>query len=73
MRLKENLAEFPSEDVDVATPWDELKDVAFAGEDEVAEEAGFRLDNPEFKCYYLSEVKAEKRNSEGEVLAEYSF
>lgn len=38
-----------------------------------AEEAGFRLDNPEFKCYYLSEVKAEKRNSEGEVLAEYSF
>lgn len=58
MRLKENLAEFPSEDVDVATPWDELKDVAFAGEDEVAEEQlKFVTESSSDTCgFYLREI-----------------
>lgn len=38
-----------------------------------AEEAGYTLDNPEFKCYYFADVKAEIRNSEGEVLARYEL
>lgn len=38
-----------------------------------AEEAGYTLDNPEFKCYYLANAKAEIRDSEGEVLASYEF
>lgn len=38
-----------------------------------AEEAGYTLDNPEFKCYYLARAKAEVRDSDGEVLASYEF
>lgn len=38
-----------------------------------AEEAGYTLDAPDFKCYYLADAKAELRNSEGEVLAQYEF
>ncbi len=38
-----------------------------------AEEAGYTIDNPEFKCYYLANAKAEVRDSEGEVLARYEF
>lgn len=38
-----------------------------------AEEAGYTLDNPEFKCYYLAHAKAEIRDSEGEVLEQYEF
>lgn len=38
-----------------------------------AEEAGYTLDNPEFKCYFLANAKAELRNSDGEVLASYEF
>lgn len=38
-----------------------------------AEEAGYTLDNPEFKCYYLAHAKAEIRDSEGEVLGQYEF
>ena len=38
-----------------------------------AEEAGYTLDNPSFKCYYLAHAKAEIRNSDGEVLASYGF
>ena len=38
-----------------------------------AEAAGYTLDNPEFKCYYLANAKAELRDSEGEVLANYEF
>lgn len=38
-----------------------------------AEEAGYTLDAPDFKCYYLANAKAEIRDSEGEVLAKYEF
>jgi len=38
-----------------------------------AEEAGYTLDNPDFKCYYLANAKAEIRDSEGEVLTSYEF
>lgn len=38
-----------------------------------AEEAGYTLDNPSFKCYYLANAKAEIRNSKGEVLSKYEF
>lgn len=38
-----------------------------------AEEAGYTLDNPGFKCYYLANAKAEVRDSEGEILASYEF
>lgn len=38
-----------------------------------AEEAGYTLDNPEFKCYYLAHAKAEVRDCDGEVLASYEF
>lgn len=38
-----------------------------------AEEAGYTLDNPEFKCYYLANAKAEVRDIEGEVLTKYEF
>lgn len=38
-----------------------------------AEEAGYTLDNPGFKCYYLASAKAEVRDSEGEILASYEF
>ena len=32
-----------------------------------AAEAGYTLDNPDFKCYYLAEAKAEIRASDGNV------
>lgn len=38
-----------------------------------AEEAGYTIDNPDFKCYYLAEAHAEVRDSDGQVLAEYDF
>lgn len=38
-----------------------------------AEEAGYTLDNPDFKCYYLANAKSEIRNSDGEVLESYEF
>lgn len=38
-----------------------------------AEEAGYTLDNPEFKCYYLANAKAEMRDCDGEVLEKYEF
>lgn len=38
-----------------------------------AEEAGYTIDNPGFKCYYLANAKAEIRGSEGEILANYEF
>ena len=38
-----------------------------------AEEAGYTLDNPGFKCYYLANAKAEVRDCDGEVLANYEF
>ena len=38
-----------------------------------AEEAGYTLDNPEFKCFYLARGRAEVRDSEGEILAKYKF
>lgn len=38
-----------------------------------AEEAGYTLDSPSFKCYYLANAKAEVRDSDGEVLASYEF
>lgn len=46
---------------------------AIINEFDWAEEAGYTLDNPEFKCYYLANAKAEIRDSEGEVLASYDF
>ena len=46
---------------------------AIINEFDWAEEAGYTLDNPSFKCYYLAHAKAEIRNSEGEVLASYEF
>lgn len=38
-----------------------------------AAEAGYTLDNPSFKCYYLAHATAEVRDSEGKVLASYEF
>lgn len=38
-----------------------------------AEEAGYTLGNPDFKCYYLKNAKAEIRDSDGDVLASYEF
>lgn len=38
-----------------------------------AEEAGYTLDNPSFKCYYLANAKAEIRDCDGKVLASYEF
>ncbi len=38
-----------------------------------AEEAGYTLDNPSFKCYYLAHAKAEIRDCDGKVLASYEF
>lgn len=38
-----------------------------------AQSAGYTLDNPEFKCYYLANAKAEIRDCEGEVQASYEF
>lgn len=38
-----------------------------------AEEAGYTLDNPDFKCYYLANAQAEIRDSDGEILAKYDF
>lgn len=38
-----------------------------------AEEAGYTLDNPEFKCYYLANAKAEVRDSDGGILKSYEF
>lgn len=46
---------------------------AIINEFDWAEEAGYTLDNPDFKCYYLAEATAEFRNSDGEVLASYKF
>lgn len=46
---------------------------AIINEFDWAEEAGYTLDNPSFKCYYLANTKAEIRNSEGGVLASYEF
>lgn len=38
-----------------------------------AEAAGYTLDNPDFKCYYLANAKAELRDCEGDLIAEYTF
>lgn len=38
-----------------------------------AEKAGYTLDNPNFKCYYLANAKAELRDSDGKVLTSYEF
>ena len=38
-----------------------------------ATEAGYSLDNPDFKCYYLAEVEAEIRDSDGNSLKKYQF
>ncbi len=38
-----------------------------------AAEAGYKLDNPDFKCYYLVNAKAEIRDCDGEVLTSYEF
>lgn len=38
-----------------------------------AEVAGYTLDNPDFKCYYLANAKAELRDCEGDLIAEYTF
>lgn len=38
-----------------------------------AEEAGYTLDNPDFKCYYLKNAHSEIRNADGEILASYDF
>lgn len=38
-----------------------------------AEEDGYTLDNPDFKCYYLASAKAEIRDSDGKVLSSYEF
>lgn len=38
-----------------------------------AELAGYTLDNPEFKCYYLANAKAEIRDCDGKVLESYEF
>ncbi len=38
-----------------------------------AEEAGYTLDNPGFRCYYLANAKAEIRDSDGKVLVSYEF
>lgn len=46
---------------------------AFINEFDWAEEAGYTIDNPAFKSYYLANVKAELRDCEGEVLASYQF
>lgn len=46
---------------------------AIINEFDWAEEAGYTLDNPDFKCYYLTHAKAEIRNSDGQILASYTF
>lgn len=46
---------------------------AIINEFDWAEEAGYTLDNPGFKCYYLADAHAEVRDSDGQVLAEYDF
>lgn len=46
---------------------------AIINEFDWAEEAGYTLDNPDFKCYYLANAKAEIRDSDGKVLASYEF
>lgn len=38
-----------------------------------AEAAGYTLDSPDFKCYYLANAKAELRDCEGDLIAEYTF
>lgn len=38
-----------------------------------AEEAGYTLDNPSFKCYFLANAKAEIRDCDGEILKSYEF
>ncbi len=46
---------------------------AIINEFDWAEEAGYTLDNPNFKCYYLASAQAEIRDSEGDILAKYTF
>lgn len=46
---------------------------AIINEFDWAEESGYTLDNPDFKCYYLANAKIEVRDSEGELLANYTF
>lgn len=46
---------------------------AIINEFDWAEEAGYTLDNPSFKCYYLKSATAEVRDSNGKVLASYEF
>lgn len=46
---------------------------AIINEFDWAEEAGYTLDNPEFKCYYLANAKAEIRDTDGKILASYDF
>lgn len=46
---------------------------AIINEFDWAEEAGYTLDNPGFKCYYLANAKAEIRDSDGKVLSNYEF
>ncbi len=38
-----------------------------------AKESGYTLDNPDFKCYYLANVQAEIRDSDGKVLSSCEF
>lgn len=46
---------------------------AIINEFDWAEEAGYTLDNPDFKCYYLKNAHSELRNAEGDLLASYDF
>lgn len=46
---------------------------AIINEFDWAESAGYTLDNPDFECYYLADAKAEIRDSDGKVLANYEF
>lgn len=38
-----------------------------------AEEAGYTLDNPNFKCFYLANAEAEVRDCDGNILKKYNF
>lgn len=46
---------------------------AIVDEFDWAEEAGYTLNNPNFKCYYLANAQAEIRDSDGNTLANYEF
>ncbi len=46
---------------------------AIINEFDWAKEAGYTLDNPDFKCYYLANAEAEVRDSDGQVINSYKF